>query len=419
MYVVFKTPGLIPIESFTTFGINSKPSTSTAIGFFGTGLKYAVAVLCRLGIPVEVWIGEKCHHFYPSKQKFRGKEFEFISMKRRDGLVGKWFGHTRLPFTTELGKTWELWQAFRELHSNTLDELGVTFASDSTVVGVAGQTHIVIPGTEIAEVWAKRGEVFLEGGVQSLSNGDWVQVFHRASPYLYYRGLRVFTLQKPSRFTWNFLESLQLTEDRTLAAQYMPAYYAVRHVTRSTDKAFIRDVLTAEETEWEYSFDYSNIGAAPTEEFLEMARMYGRRSMVGSYLRTYDPVTRAAAAQVDWRTELVGVLSPTESFDAFVEWDEVLRVIKKHRVRLVDLLKQNLAEEHPAVVLPSLPIAGATALAAATDAALGDASDEPPLEAPEEPMARWATQEEIDAGLMDDEEDAGSAQGTLDDDIPY
>jgi len=383
MTIVFKTPGLIPIESFTTFGINSKPSTTSAIGFFGTGLKYAVAVLCRMNIPVEVWIGETCYHFYAAKKSFRGKEFNFISMKRRNGL-GKWFGHTRLPFTTELGKNWELWQAFRELHSNTLDELGQTFqiSFDEPVVGVAGQTHIVIPGEEMAKVWNKRGDIFLEGGVQTLSSGDKVQVFHRKSPYLYYRGLRVFTLQKPSLFTWNFLESMQLTEDRTLAAQYLPAFYAVRHVAASTDKDFIKAVLQADEGTWEHSFDYSNISGEPTQQFLEMARIYGRRSALGGYLRIHDPVTRSAVASMDWRDELLGVLDvKPDDIAAFTEWDEVERVVKKHRSKLCELLRADL-KEHPKpgfVALPALPLraSGVEALAAATGAAIGDAGDEP------------------------------------------
>lgn len=399
MTVVFKTPGLIPIEAFTTFGINSKPSTTSAIGFFGTGLKYAVAVLCRLKIPVEVWIGEKCHHFYPSKQKFRGKEFEFISMKRRDGIMGKWFGHTRLPFTTELGKNWELWQAYRELHANTLDELGRTYllVEDDTVVGAPNQTHIVIRGPEMRKVWENRGEVFLEGGVQNLSSGDKVQVFHRKSPYLYYRGLRVFTLQKPSLYTWNFLETMQLTEDRTLAAQYMPAYYAERFVATHTDKEFIRSVLTAGEAHWEHSFDYSNISAAPSEEFLEMARIYGRRSMVGSFLRAHDPITRQWMATVDWRQELVGVLTVSnDDLSASIEWDQVVATIKKHRVKLVELLQRDYKAQHPVTDLPALPLAGATAVATATGTENEDASDEASLEEPGHHPARSEMEPEDD-----------------------
>lgn len=378
MTIVFKTSGLIPIEAFTTFGINSKPTTTTAIGFFGTGLKYAVAVLCRMRIPVEVWIGEKCYHFYPSSHTFRGKDFEFIRMKRRDGLLGKWFGHTRLPFTTELGKNWELWQAYRELHSNTLDELGQTAQVDDEeiVVGSPNHTHIVIRGPEMAKVWDKRGDIFLEGGVQSLAGGARAQVFRGGTRYLYYRGLRVFTLQTPSVFTWNILEAMQLTEDRTLAAQYLPAFYAARHVAQSADRDFIKDVLNAKEGTWEHGFDYSSISITPSSEFIELARIYGRRAMLGGFLRAYDPVTRVAEASIDWRKELLGVLAPKDLLQA-VDWEDVDRLVRKHRTKLVDLLRRDYAAEHPDLsALETRGLAGMTGLAAATAAALGDADDD-------------------------------------------
>ena len=57
MPIVHSTPGLIDLRAFTTFGVNSKPNSKNPIGYFGTGLKYAVAVLARHKCPVTVWIG--------------------------------------------------------------------------------------------------------------------------------------------------------------------------------------------------------------------------------------------------------------------------------------------------------------------------------------------------------------------------
>lgn len=46
--VQFRTPGLIPLEAFDTMGISAKVGDHP-IGRFGTGLKYAVAVILREG----------------------------------------------------------------------------------------------------------------------------------------------------------------------------------------------------------------------------------------------------------------------------------------------------------------------------------------------------------------------------------
>jgi hypothetical protein len=43
--LVFRTPGVLDLRALTTFGMSSKPNSTSPIGIFGTGLKYAVAVM--------------------------------------------------------------------------------------------------------------------------------------------------------------------------------------------------------------------------------------------------------------------------------------------------------------------------------------------------------------------------------------
>ena len=61
----------------------------------------------------------------------------------------------QLPFTTELGKNWEVWQAYRELHSNTLDESGVI-----TDKKVHNDTVIEVEGSAIEKEYADRASIF-------------------------------------------------------------------------------------------------------------------------------------------------------------------------------------------------------------------------------------------------------------------
>ena len=46
--IVFENPGEIDIRSISTFGVSVKEGDNP-IGFFGTGLKYAIVVLLRTG----------------------------------------------------------------------------------------------------------------------------------------------------------------------------------------------------------------------------------------------------------------------------------------------------------------------------------------------------------------------------------
>src|SRR5437867_1027619 len=98
-YFVFENPGVIDPRSITTFGVSSKDNASKAIGFFGTGLKYAIAILLRNGCGITIYSGGKKYTFGVFKEEIRNDTFQIVTMN-----------NVKLGFTTELGKTWEMWQ---------------------------------------------------------------------------------------------------------------------------------------------------------------------------------------------------------------------------------------------------------------------------------------------------------------------
>lgn len=219
--VHFWTPGRIPIEAFTIMGANVKLGENP-IGRFGTGLKYAVAVILRHGGEIKVNIGSTEYLFYACMRNFRGQKIEQVRMRKRKALSVLWSRSMQLPFTTQLGRDWKLWQAYRELESNTRDEGG------QTMVGTASQCHAAHEGGTMISVscpgFAKEVEeakVFLDPTKLTLKAKDHsLEVFDDPSPYLYYRGIRVYTLRFPARMTYNFTGSITLTEDRTCAYPY-------------------------------------------------------------------------------------------------------------------------------------------------------------------------------------------------------
>lgn len=272
--VVFTTPGLIDIRAFTTFGVNAKPNTANPIGYFGTGLKYAVAVLVRLGCQPRVMIGRDVYTFYVKETKFRDKDIRLIRMKRQ-----KWSllraTHHDLPFTTELGKNWKVWQAFRELESNTRDENGATCLEDdgATVEPQPDVTKIIVANEEFVQAYFDRDTVFLPGALTKREATDRVQIFERPSKAIYYRGLRVADLEKPTLHTYNFLSPVDLTEDRTIKYQFSVRAELARHVVTSHDPKFIEQVLVCDDDKWEHGLEFDYQSEVPSDEFREvMAR---------------------------------------------------------------------------------------------------------------------------------------------------
>lgn len=281
--VVFKTDGLIDIKAFTHFGVNSKPKSESPIGYFGTGLKYAIAVLCREGLRPVVWIGPTKYTFKAKLKKFRDKEFNFIVMVREtkvSSLGDLWQKREiELPITTEVGKNWVLWQAFRELEANTRDEDGKTYLADSTDVVMFGNpfngsTLIIVEGEKFVQEYLEREKTFLPEGLHLQVGTSGLQVFDRPSKHIYYRGLRVYDFGRDehSELTYNFLSEQELTEDRTLKDPYSAQAEIKRWVAQHASKEQVTKALNAPSTSMEGRLDYSYVYASPSSAFIESAQ---------------------------------------------------------------------------------------------------------------------------------------------------
>lgn len=274
--VVFSTPGLIPIEAFTIFGMNAKPNSVSPFGFFGTGLKIAIAVCMRHGLDVTIWRGTDRYAFYPQKTNFRGKEFSKIRMRCETWHLGNILRkrYTDLPFTTELGKHWELWQAFREFQTNTIDEGGFTMVghlADDSVQGDSDRSLVIVGGQKFLDEYYDRHRNFLEDGLTERgdSTGD-IQVLDKPSNHVYYRGVRVMDLKEPSKYTYNFLRAVDLTEDRTAKYPWMLESWICEHIMQSKDEDFVRQTAGAQ-AGFEARLGYNYVSVTPSATFVSVA----------------------------------------------------------------------------------------------------------------------------------------------------
>lgn len=288
-YIVFDTPGLLDIRAITTMGLNAKPNTNSPIGYFGTGLKFAIATLLREGCEIWIQIGRHQYQFEVNAQDFREKEFGFITMKRRVGRMVIGPGR-QLGFTTELGKNWKMWMAFRELYSNTLDENGEVYPSIELTKCEADKTRILIKGEKIVEEYDNRFNNFCSEGLLTRNKNTGVECYNRPSQHVFYRGMRVLDLQRPALFTYNILSPLTLTEDRTARSWDVEARIKTFLTTECEDDMVLDGVLKADKQEhWEGSFDFVEHWNGPSPRFISIglsstnysARRYIRDNDVG------------------------------------------------------------------------------------------------------------------------------------------
>ena len=286
--VVFENPGEIDPLLIRTFGVSVKEGDNP-IGFFGTGLKYALAILLRTGHQVSIQSGERVHAFGLQEATIRNQPFNLITM---DGEP--------LGFTDAVGKTWEVWMAYRELYCNCKDEAGSVFVADEVPEPKAGVTRVVVQGDEFRTQHENRSVFILIG--EPFLQLDGCEVHAGESRGVFYRGMLVHRLPNAqlSKFTYNITRSVDLTEDRTAKHPFFLPMYLAASILGAEDDDFLRELLGADNRYYEHHFNFRDEGVwgsvKPTMAFLgaveKCTRDRAARTNVSAIVR-YKEVKRA------------------------------------------------------------------------------------------------------------------------------
>jgi len=239
--LIFHNPGEIDIRGAAIAGLSAK-SDSTAIGYFGTGLKYAIASILRWNGQITIYSGTQRYDFICDKLNFRGREFSQVIMRRHEDGDGY---DTPLGFTTEYGKDWQPWQVFRELYANALDEGGgVELVNGQNFTnGNGDETAILVTGVdELYSAWLQRDDIILPKDKHWQQETEQLQFSPSPAGHLYFKNVRVHDIK--TRHTWNFKTDMKLTEDRTLKEPYQAHNLIRRFIHRDcTDTGVVEYML--------------------------------------------------------------------------------------------------------------------------------------------------------------------------------
>ncbi len=290
--LLFKNNGILDLVSINTFGVSAK-SSDKAIGFFGTGLKYAISILLRYGHEITVFSGDNKFEFFTEDKTIRDKNFKLVMVRINDNEV------QQMPFTTELGKTWHLWQAYRELYYNCIDEDGeiklVEEIDEYEVVeislssGIASNSNTCIYTTGLDEIHENNNEFILHTKPKwDLSSVEVHERTDSASGAIFYRGVKVYQPNKFCVYNYNIKEKIVLTEDRTMANAWYAEYYISRSLAYSEAPAeAIIQILTASKETFENTLSFSDLANDPTETFLAVVGTLKKTEVNESAYRYY------------------------------------------------------------------------------------------------------------------------------------
>lgn len=254
--IIFRNQGLIDLAAIRTLGVSVKEEG--AIGYFGTGLKFAIATILRGGGSISIHRGEQEHRFATVEKDVRGKPFHIVTMDGQE-----------LGFTTTLGRDWQPWMAFRELACNALDEGGRFYAERFDVGEIsADETVVVVCSEEIEDAYYSRSEILLE--TAPVYANDYIEIRPGKSHHLYYRGVRVHKFGYPTAQTYNLLRKIDLTEDRTLKYWWEADDHIARGLAQCDREELVLAALTCGDDYHEHSLSFSE-AFKPSPTFLRVA----------------------------------------------------------------------------------------------------------------------------------------------------
>lgn len=243
--LVFINKGELEMDFVKLMGVSVKESDS-AIGFFGTGLKYAIATILRLGGQITIYSGMITYKFSTSNINLRGKDFNIVKMNDET-----------LPFTTELGKTWEAWMAVRELYSNVLDENGI-MRLEENLSPLPTYTQIEVEGEFFLDVYYQRDKYFLNKEEKPYFENQYLKAYTSNSyKAIFYKDIKISEARAQTLYKYNLKENVYLTEDRTLKYQSQLNEILEKAIITSDDEIFIRTLLTPESDNYENTLEFT------------------------------------------------------------------------------------------------------------------------------------------------------------------
>lgn len=336
-YLIFKNTGEISPQEIKTFGMSIKKEG--AIGFFGTGLKYAIAISVRLNEPIRIYSGDMLYIFEKETETVRGKSFDFINMYQgeEDTLDSHILdAGTRLAFTTHVGAKWEPWMCVREVLCNCVDEGGTFYYSDELPTPESNVTYVVMSGLFVN---IPLEEYALPGNKQLLMSTVELDVYNSRSAFVYYKGIRVEHEPKPYRYTYNIKQDTTLGEDRVAHAAYIGAA-VISPILESDNEELIRYVTQSNKESGEGKIPYSswNVSTYASDTTKKIIReTYKRDGALAEWAKEAAPQLLTEDDHLELVKEASLTTDQTEAFAQAINCIKQYFPIFDYKIRVVSM----------------------------------------------------------------------------------
>lgn len=225
--------GEIDTNAFLLIGASTKRDDQSKIGFFGSGLKYSLAVLLRNQINFRVFSGVKEIKVTTRKKSFRDQTFNQIFINGRGTSL-----------TSEMGIDWKAWFPIREVYCNALDESGAGISLVDEVVPEFDKTTFFIERCSVIdEILVNWNDYFSEKRTDVILKSQDMNVYCGTDKkyIIYRRGVQCHEEDRASLFHYD-IKNIDINESRTLKHS-IDAYWKVAELlAKCATKEMIRAI---------------------------------------------------------------------------------------------------------------------------------------------------------------------------------
>lgn len=282
-YVLFINDGEIPVNAFKLLGASSKRGDSSKIGFYGTGLKYAIALMLREDIPFKIYSGKSEIKIGKRSTKFLDQKIDVMTVNGE-----------KTSITLDAGIDWEPWFAIREVYSNTIDE-GGSMKVGAEIEPEATKTKIYIDLTseKLKDIFDNWNDFFTTSRIiqEKLAGGNILPKLP-SNPYftVFRKGIRAYHNKSHSLFDYD-LRDLEINESRVAKYSWETEQGASKLLAKASLETILQFIHlgahteTKEYTEWQNSF-WEYAGSSFDKDWL--VAIDGRKLVPNDYAGRYD-----------------------------------------------------------------------------------------------------------------------------------
>lgn len=229
-YIKITNEGLIEKGAFALMGASTKREDDKKIGFFGSGLKYSVAVLLKHKNDFKIFSGLEEIKLSTKKTKFRDQNFDIICIN------GK-----KTNLTTDMGPDWEEWFAIREIYCNALDEKDCLIEVVDEINPIEGKTAFFISISDnLHKLLDNWNDYFSNKREDLICWDEKTRIYNGGRDLTVYRkGVQCFkSTGRKSLFDYD-LSWIKINESRVIKDSFDILYYLPMEIAKIADSKVI------------------------------------------------------------------------------------------------------------------------------------------------------------------------------------